>query len=230
MKEALKKRNLHTRFPGKRFSFLLFIFFLLAPASSLFSQANDSIRLNNNNVSRNSFEPDSAYRSTDSTKIDSALALKKSKRHSPLKAALFSAVLPGLGQAYNKRYWKIPIVYAGFGGLAYAIYYTATNFNGFRTAYRAQLANPVSTNYASYDGVTDPSTLKDYRDYFKKYLDISAIGTGAWYLLTIVDAAVDAHLTEWNMKDDLSIAWQPVVMTSNYGTLAMGVRVKITFR
>jgi hypothetical protein len=160
---------------------------------------------------------------------DSSLAAKKLRRHSPLYAALFSAACPGLGQAYNRKYWKIPIVYAGLGGLGYAVYYTASNFVGYRAAYRAQVAD-VPDPYASYKGVDDPATLKEYRDYFKKNLDISAICTGVWYILNIVDAAVDAHLFEWNMKDDIHLSWQPVMM-NNYSqaSTAPGVRLNLNF-
>ena len=161
---------------------------------------------------------------------DSSLAAKKLRRHSPLYAALFSMALPGLGQAYNKKYWKIPIVYAGLGGLGYACYYTASNFIGYRNAYRAQVAT-VPDHTASYKGVDDEATLKEYRDYFKKNLDISAICTGVWYILNIVDATVDAHLFDWNMKDDIHLSWQPV-MISNYNyasATAPGVRISLSF-
>jgi hypothetical protein len=153
---------------------------------------------------------------------DSAIAAKKkaaaSKRHSPLKASLFSAALPGLGQGYNKKYWKIPIVYAGFAGLGYAVYYTASNFQGYRNAYRLQVDEDPNT-IGSYKGVQDAATLKSYRDYFKRNLDISAICMSVWYVLNIVDAAVDAHLFEWNMSDDLSMRVEPILFpsfSSNY--------------
>jgi hypothetical protein len=158
----------------------------------------------------------SAY---DSTQSDTTVKLVKKYKHSPLKAGLFSAIIPGLGQAYNKKYWKIPIVYAGFGGLGFAMYYTATNFHGFRAAYRQQVAL-VPDPYASYQGVTDAATLKVYRDYYKKYVDISAIGLTVWYMLTIIDATVDAHLMDWNMKDDLSVSWHPVITPGTDWTTA----------
>ncbi len=160
---------------------------------------------------------------------DSSTVAKKAKRHSPTKAALFSAVLPGLGQGYNKKYWKIPIVYAGFGGLGYALYYTATEFKGYRNAYRLQVdLDPAS--YGSYRGVDDEATLKSYRDYYKRYLDISAICTAVWYTLNIVDAAVDAHLFEWNMKDDLNVSWRPVLIPpySQSGYATLGVQLRLT--
>ena len=160
---------------------------------------------------------------------DSSLAAKKLRRHSPLYAALFSMALPGLGQAYNKKYWKIPMVYACLGGLGYACYYTATNFVGYRNAYRAQVAT-VPDPFASYKGIDDKNTLKSYRDYFKKNLDISAICTTVWYVLNIVDATVDAHLFEWNMKDDIHLSWQPVMLTSpNYTSTAPGLRLNLSF-
>ena len=160
---------------------------------------------------------------------DTSLNAKKLRRHSPLYAALFSAVLPGLGQAYNKKYWKIPIVYAGLGGLGYALYYTASNFTGYRNAYRAQVAIPADP-FASYKGVSDEATLKTYRDYYKRSLDVTAICTGVFYILNIVDAAVDGHLFDWNMKDDIHLSWQPTMQTSNYSAnAAPGVRLSLSF-
>ena len=168
----------------------------------------------------------------DTQKIDSTDILKeqRAKLHSPKKAVFLSAVLPGLGQAYNKKYWKIPIIYAGFGGLGYALYYTSTNFQGYRNAYRQQEAT-TPNRFASYNGVSDAATLKAYRDYFKKYLDISAIGVGVWYLLNLVDAAVDAHLMNWNMKDDLSVSWHPTVIPGapNYTSAAAGISLAFHF-
>ncbi len=155
---------------------------------------------------------------------------KQVKRHSPLYAAMFSAAVPGLGQAYNKKYWKIPIVYAGFGGLGYALFYTASNFYGYRNAYRLEVdENPLTKG--SYMGISSTGALKAYRDYFKKNMDITAICTGVWYALNIIDAAVDAHLFEWNMKDDLSVSWHPVAFPPTYSSAqaAGGVKLYLNF-
>lgn len=161
---------------------------------------------------------------------DSSLSARKLRRHSPLYASLFSLACPGLGQAYNRKYWKIPIVYAGLGGLGYWCYFNASNFTGYRNAYRRQVAE-VPDLTASYKGVDDAATLKSYRDFYKRNLDISSIITGVFYLLNIVDAAVDAHLFEWNMKDDIHLSWQPVVIsgTTNYANSAPGVRLNLNF-
>lgn len=164
---------------------------------------------------------------TSKHKEDSAMLAKRRLRHSPKKAGWYSAVLPGLGQAYNKKYWKIPIIYAGFAGIGYAIYYTSTNFYGYRGAYRAQLRNVD----ASYNGVTDEATLKEYRDYFKSDYDVSIIVAGVWYALNIIDAVVDAHLFDWNMKNDISVSWQPGPINNSLASngTAFGASVRIGF-
>jgi len=166
-----------------------------------------------------------------STDTANAAAAKKIPFHSARKAAYLSAVLPGLGQAYNKHYWKIPIIYAGLGGLAYALYYTSYNFNGYRNVDRQQKANPnISYTSFSFNGESDPATVQTYQAYYKKYLDISAIGLGVWYLLNVIDATVDAHLLGWNMKDDLGVSWAPTLITSpNYNSAAAGLSVTLHF-
>jgi hypothetical protein len=170
------------------------------------------------------------------TVVDTAQGIakeeKKKKRHSPTKAAIFSALLPGLGQGYNKKYWKIPIVYAGLGGLGFGVYYTGNNFIQYRNAYRLQIDDdPLSLG--SYKGVTEANALKSYRDYYKRLLDITAICTGVWYLLNIVDAAVDAHLFEWNMRDDLNVSWRPEIITpvgvGGYPQASVGASVRLRF-
>lgn len=162
----------------------------------------------------------------DSLRVDTLPQARKNRRHSPTKAALFSAALPGLGQGYNKKYWKIPIVYAGLGGLGYAVYYTASKFTQFRAAYRLQVDEDPNT-YGSYGDIDDAPTLKAYRDYYKRYLDIAAICTGIWYVLNIVDAAVDAHLFEWNMKDDINVSWQPSLVTPGYAGARAGLGLQL---
>lgn len=153
----------------------------------------------------------------------------KVKRHSPLYATLFSLAVPGLGQAYNRKYWKIPIVYAGLGGLGYALYYTTSNFYGYRNAYRLQVDEDPNT-YGEYKGVNNSAELKSYRDYYKRYVDLTAILTGVWYALNLVDAAVDAHLFDWNMKDDIHLSWRPVVLPSqNQASVAPGVHINLSF-
>lgn len=220
----------------------LFVMALLIPCHHVSAQQENSTNLtrvdsgayyidpsNNGKVKKDTVTQSLAAMDNTSTDSANAAKAKKIPLHSARKAAYLSAVLPGLGQAYNKHYWKIPVIYAGFGGLTYAMIYTTTNFKGYRAAYRLQVATIPNPN-ASYNGVADAATLKAYRDYFKKYVDISAIGIGVWYLLNVIDATVDAHLTGWNMKDDLSVSWHPVLLTSpNYNAAAGGVSIALHF-
>ena len=154
------------------------------------------------------FASDSVVPNRDST---SALKVKK---HSPVKAVWMSAVLPGLGQAYNKKYWKIPIIYAGFGGLGYWIYFESTQYNLARTAYRAAVRDPK--NSAVYVGqYLDAGTIKTYRDYYKGFLNYASLATVLWYGLNLIDAAVDGHLYHFNVDDKLSFNFDPSFLLQN---------------
>ena len=115
--------------------------------------------------------------------------------HSPLRAIMYALVLPGLGQGYNRKYYKIPIVYAALGGVGYAIYYNNTNYK-----------------QASLDYATDPSDLNErYLRAWRRNLELSYIGLIAVYALQVVDAFVDAQLYSWDVSDNLAIRVQPAI-------------------
>lgn len=161
---------------------------------------------------------------------DSLLEARK-RNHKPSRALWMSAVLPGLGQAYNKKYWKIPIIYAGFGGLGYAIYYTSTNYNQARTAYRAVVDEDPNT-HGSFQGATDAKTLQSYRDYHKRNLTIACAFTVVWYGLNLVDAVVDAHLFSFSVSDKLTANWSPMLAPNTYAPTAQmagGVQINLQF-
>lgn len=140
----------------------------------------------------------------------SALAQQESTDtlHSPKKATLLSTFLPGAGQFYNKKYWKIPIIYAGLGTSVYFIASNNSYYNDFRLAYIHRKDNDPTT-IDPYVGQYNETNLKDIRDYYRRNMELSIIATTAIYLLNIVDAAVDAHLYEFKVDDDLSIRVQP---------------------
>jgi hypothetical protein len=126
-------------------------------------------------------------------------------KHPVLRALWMSAVLPGLGQAYNKKYWKIGVVYAGFAGLSVGLYYMSTDFNQARSAYRLLVRDQGATYLGLYyPPGSDPSTIKAY-----SYLNILAMVTALWYALNLIDATVDAHLYNYNMDDRLSFNFDP---------------------
>jgi len=133
--------------------------------------------------------------------------------HSPKKAALYSAVLPGLGQAYNKKYWKIPIVYTGIGITAYSIWFNNYYFKDLRTAYEIRTDGNPETIDDYIDILPLESQLIQYAQFYKKNLDVSVLILAGVWLLNIVDAVVDAHLYNFDISDDLSLSFQP---TANY--------------
>ena len=146
--------------------------------------------------------------------VDSIIEIKNSYNPlSPAKAAFYSAVLPGLGQAYNKRYWKIPLVY---GGLATGIYFYSTNnkeYNRYRDAYKSRLAGFTTDEfYYDTDGtkLTTPrvstSSLELGQDFYRKNKELSLLVTIGIYALNIIDANVDAHLMQFNVDENLSLA------------------------
>lgn len=120
----------------------------------------------------------------------------------PAKAAFYSAVLPGLGQAYNKRYWKIPIVYAGLGAGIYVYSVNDREYNRYRDAYKRRLAGYTDDEFQ--DVLTD-KTLIDAQKQFRRQKELSILATAALYLLNIIDANVDAHLRQFNVDEDLSL-------------------------
>ena len=122
---------------------------------------------------------------------------------SPAKAAFYSAVLPGLGQAYNKKYWKIPIVY---GALGTGIYFYVTNnkeYNRYRDAYKSRLAGFENDEFI---GRVTTEGLERGQKFYRRNKEISLLVTIGLYALNIIDANVDAHLMQYNVDENLSLA------------------------
>lgn len=155
----------------------------------------------------------------------------KPQAHSAHKATIYSAVLPGLGQAYNKKYWKIPIIYAGFGALAYNISINSKEERKFTQAYRYRMRGdtmPTDNEYvAKYTNVND---LLKGRDFYRRRVELSVIFTAALYLLNVVDAAVDAHFFDYDVSEDLSINISPTVIPTVGKPLGTnGIRLCMNF-
>src|SRR5690554_7690244 len=125
----------------------------------------------------------------------------------PARAAFYSAVLPGLGQAYNKSYWKIPVIYAGMASGVYFYKKQNDDYHRFRDAYKRRLAGYKDDEFYG-DGnepiISDDRLINAQRS-AQKNKSVSIIVTLAFYLLNIVDANVDAHLQQYEVMDDLSL-------------------------
>ena len=151
-----------------------------------------------------------------------------SKKRSPAStAALLSAILPGAGQVYNKKYWKLPLVY---GALAFPTYTFIDNLKWFqRTRYAYNvLANKDTGNYKNVYVQLQPlvnrgdkSGLQNYRNEFRRNVDYSVLAFILIWGLNVVDATVDAHLRDFNITDDLSLqikpGYMPVANTAGIG-------------
>ena len=125
----------------------------------------------------------------------------------PSRAAFYSAVVPGLGQAYNKTYWKIPIIYAGMAAGVYFYKKQDKDYNRFRDAYKRRLAGYKDDEFwgEGNEALISNDRLINAQRSAQKNKSVSIIVSLAFYLLNIVDANVDAHLQQYEVRDDLSL-------------------------
>ena len=161
------------------------------------------------------------------------------KKHNPKKATIYSAVLPGLGQAYNKKYWKIPIVYAGIGTIFYIADMNGDYYRDYRDAfdYQAGLKTDVNEEIQSLANRYSSANLISLRDYYRRNMELSWIIMAVWYGVNIIDACVDAHFFEYDIGDDLSLKVEPMIRTNygetaygyGYGKCSTGVSLKLKF-
>jgi len=175
---------------------------------------------------------------------------KRIFRPEPMKATMLAVAFPGFGQVYNRKYWKIPFVYAGFGGIAYSVGFNSGKYNEMMKAYQDFTDKiPETDSYiglikgsdpADYDPVLHPETynpstkswvednLLKAVDYYKQYRDLSYIGIAAWYLITVLDANVDASLANFDVTDQLDLQVTPLRMPVP-GVAGAGVNVSLTY-
>ena len=167
------------------------------------------------------------------TNQDTIVETKKDyKEYNPLapaKAAFYSAVLPGLGQAYNGKYWKIPIAYAGLGIGIYFYLDNDRQYDRYRDAYKSRLAGKETDEFFV-DGVARVSTdgLIRAQKSFQRNKEVSLLVTAGIYILNIIDANVDAHLQQFNVSEDLS--FKPAVNFDEYsGKTRYGLSLNFNF-
>jgi len=181
----------------------IFLIFLLFPVSQLNAGTQ---------------EPDSLQvAATDSVEV-----------HSPRKATIYSAILPGLGQAYNKKYWKIPVIYLGFGTIGYFISWNNDKYQFNKTAYNHLVdSDPETKIYEKiealkYYDLNNPTHFENFKDglvkrqdYYRRNRDLLIISIVGFYGLNIIDASVDAHLFDFDISDDLTMHWSPKAANLN---------------
>lgn len=164
-------------------------------------------------------------------------AIIKKKVHSPRKATIRSAILPGWGQIYNKKYWKLPLVYAGIGIPAYTFVYNKQWYDRVRYALAVVVSGTQQQD--SLDqvhpqlkalvalGANGQGSLVNYRNEFRRDMDYSILFTLLMWGLNVVDATVDGHLKGFDVGDELSLKIQPTFIP---GTFAPGVSFVVNFK
>jgi hypothetical protein len=162
-------------------------------------------------------------------KSDTVLITSYANRYDPRKAILYAAILPGLGQVYNKKYWKLPLVYGGIGATAYAI-----NFyqEGYRT-YRKELFYNLDNDLGA-DTHINPNTgyttgqLRTIVDRYRRERDFMIIIMMGVYILQMVDAHVDSHLKEFDLNPNLQVRIEPTfsneLLTGRMGGISLKFR------
>jgi hypothetical protein len=183
----------------KTFKYFFFLIFLLVTNNGLQAQIVDA-----------------------DTTVAAVKNVNTEKVHSPGKAAKYSAILPGLGQAYNKKYWKIPLVYIGLGTIGYFTNWNNSEYKFMKTCYiHLDDGDDTTEDYLKLKGINNfnlddasdlayvKSIITTRQAYFRRTRDLLIISMFAFYGLNIIDASVDAHLFNFDIGDDLTMDWQP---------------------
>jgi len=143
--------------------------------------------------------------------LNDSIPVKKHRYINPRASMYKSLILPGLGQAANRQYWKIPVLYAGFAVCIYSIDFANNHYQDFKQAYIWRMDGDTNTidKYDPFRGTSSlkysAEQLKSARDYYRRNLELSVIITAGVYLLNVIDAYVSAHLLNFDVSDDLSI-------------------------
>ena len=168
---------------------------------------------------------------------------------SPKKASIYAALFPGLGQIYNRKYWKLPIVYGGYAGLIYVLGWNNNQYKDFFQGYRIIAAHTSTADMKLEErnfldnliknpsiSLDNPSTftyistqLKSGKDYYRRSRDLTIIGIAALHVLSIIDASVDANLFDFDISDDLSMRIEPMPVFLGNQNLVMGFNLAIKF-
>lgn len=154
------------------------------------------------------------------TEIDS------SKIKSPKKAAILSACFPGLGQIYNHKYWKLPIVWGLVGTASYGVYYTFDNYLMYLNDYVTVISG---SSEPTISGLTSESRLLENKNKFRKYRDLSVMAWLVIYGLNIVDANIDAHFSNFDVSEDLSLNISPNIINLNDKNYIFGINLALAF-
>ncbi len=192
--------------------YYLIVLLFVSLAQDVFAQKPDSVSVDNETY---------MYEALGSDTVN----VQDIEQLSPAKAALYSAAIPGLGQAYNGKYWKIPIVYGGLFMFGNLIYDNNIQYQYFRRNLIAEIDdNPETINITG----REAENLRANRDRFRRFRDLNMILFSVAYFLQIVDAHIDAHLLYFRINPDFTVYVDPAIMPTNRN-LTMGLSFKLRF-
>jgi hypothetical protein len=168
--------------------------------------------------------------------IDSLANIRPRFKPDPNKSVWYALLFPGLGQIYNRKYWKLPIVYGGVAGITYAITWNGKYYNDYYNAYRDYMdSNPNTNSYVNLIPENYPegqieSFLNSRQRSYRRYRDLSIIIGVAFYAITVVDAFVDAQLAEFDISPELSMKVKPKLMEEPQSRIpSMGCALQVNF-
>lgn len=196
-------------------SFILFAFLFLSPVTKVLAQQKeDTVLIKSNN------KADTSGKSL--LALDTAIK----KKHNPKLATFRSAVLPGWGQFYNKKYWKIPIIYGALGTTAGVFFYNLKTYKLLRLAviYRSRFTTADSALVAPEFQVLSTESIRFYRNAYRQNIDYSVLVFLIFWGLNVVDATVDAHLKAFDVSPDISMKIQP-----GFNNITNGAGVSFVF-
>ena len=139
--------------------------------------------------------------------MDGAICYKSDQPHLPGRATIYSILLPGLGQAYNGEYWKIPVYYTGLLVSTSLLIQNNVNYRRYQRIYREATNEEIP-----YEGPIQASTAQYYRNIYRRYRDYSIVALAAFYLLQVIDANVFAYMQDFEMNEDISLRISPAVL------------------
>ena len=201
-----------------KYTFLLVLFLIIVQVN-LFAQ-NDSTKIDRSYITK---DAKIGIANGGGVSMGSSYSVKV-----PSTAALYSAVLPGLGQYYNGKYWKMPLVYATMGVSVYMVFWNQANYDVFLEAYRVRLSGGIDDYFHI---LKEEKQLISWMDHYRSQRDMAVLITIGLYAFNILDAYVDAHLSDFNINNDLSLKIQPAIMPSyvagNYYSYGLSLKLDI---
>lgn len=179
--------------------------------SSITAFAQDSLR---------SVDTDTVFLKSDTVTLKSYAS-----QYDPKKAILYAAILPGLGQIYNKKYWKLPLVYGGFIGFGYGVYFYNTGYKKYKNELFDMLDSGSTESASGYD----EATVRRIVDKYRRERDFFIILSAGMYLLQMIDAHVDAHLKEFDLNPNLQVSILPTMNNDMLTGRTTGISLILKF-